>query len=51
MALYVKYSTQIYNIYLNYVAPEDIHVYSIDEVIMDVTNYLDTYRLTPGSWP
>ena len=46
MALYVKYSTQIYNIYLNYVAPEDIHVYSIDEVIMDVTNYLDTYRLT-----
>ena len=47
MALYVKYSTQIYNIYLNYVAPEDIHVYSIDEVIMDVTNYLDTYRLTP----
>ena len=47
MALYVKYSTQIYNIYLNYVAPEDIHVYSIDEVIMDVTNYLDTYRLPP----
>ena len=36
MALYVKYSTQIYNIYLNYVAPEDIHVYSIDEVIMDI---------------
>lgn len=47
MALYMEYSTRIYNIYLKYIAPEDIHVYSIDEVIMDVTNYLDTYRLTP----
>lgn len=46
MALYMEYSTRIYNIYLKYIAPEDIHVYSIDEVIMDVTNYLDTYRLT-----
>jgi DNA polymerase V len=40
MALYVKYSTQIYGIYLKYVAPEDIIVYSIDEVFMDVTGYL-----------
>lgn len=46
MALYMEYSTRIYNIYLKYVAPEDIHVYSIDEVFMDVTDYLDTYRLT-----
>lgn len=46
MALYMEYSTRIYNIYLKYIAPEDIHVYSIDEVIMDVTNYLDAYRLT-----
>lgn len=40
MAKYVEYSTRIYNIYLQYVAPEDIHVYSIDEVFMDVTDYL-----------
>lgn len=40
MALYMEYSTKIYNIYLNYVAPEDIHVYSVDEVFMDVTHYL-----------
>ncbi len=46
MALYLEYSTRIYNTYLKYVAPEDIHVYSIDEVFIDVTNYLDTYRLT-----
>ncbi|MEG2989295.1 MAG: DNA methylase [Oscillospiraceae bacterium] len=46
MALYMKRSTEIYNVYLNYIAPEDIHVYSIDEVFMDVTNYLDTYRCT-----
>lgn len=46
MALYMKYSTQIYQIYLKYVAPEDIHVYSIDEVFMDVTHYLNTYRMT-----
>lgn len=46
MAFYMEYSTRIYHIYLNYIAPEDIHVYSIDEVIMDVTQYLDTYRLT-----
>ena len=47
MALYMEYSTRIYDIYLKYIAPEDIHVYSIDEVFLDVTGYLDTYRLTP----
>ena len=47
MALYMEYSTRIYNVYMKYVAPEDIVVYSIDEVFMDVTNYLDTYKLTP----
>ncbi|MCH5345407.1 MAG: DNA methylase [Acetatifactor sp.] len=46
MAFYMEYSTVIYNIYLKYIAPEDIHVYSIDEVFMDVTHYLQTYRLT-----
>lgn len=46
MALYMKYSTNIYNIYLKYVAPEDIHVYSIDEVFMDVGSYLETYRMS-----
>lgn len=45
MALYMEYSTKIYNIYLKYVAPEDIHVYSIDEVMMDVTSYLRTYGM------
>ena len=47
MAKYIKYSTQIYKIYLKYIAPEDIHVYSIDEVFMDVTAYLRTYKMTP----
>ena len=46
MSYYMDYSTRIYNIYLKYVAPEDIHVYSIDEVFMDVTNYLQTYNLS-----
>jgi DNA polymerase V len=46
MAKYMEYSTRIYNIYLKYVAPEDIHVYSIDEVFMDVTHYLQTANLT-----
>ncbi len=46
MALYIKYSTKIYGIYLRYIAPEDIHVYSIDEVFMDVTHYLAMYKLT-----
>ncbi len=47
MAFYIEYSRRIYEIYLRYIAPEDIHVYSIDEVIMDVTSYLDTYGLSP----
>ncbi|MGN0438850.1 MAG: DNA methylase [Lachnospiraceae bacterium] len=47
MALYIEYSTRIYNIYLRYIAPEDIHVYSIDEVFIDVTNYLHIYKLEP----
>lgn len=46
MAHYMECSTKIYHIYLKYVAPEDIHVYSIDEVFMDVTAYLKTYNLT-----
>lgn len=48
MTLYMEYSTRIYKIYLKYVAPEDLHVYSIDEVFMDVTHYLDAYRMTAG---
>ena len=47
MAFYMEYSTRIYDIYLKYVAPEDIHVYSIDEVFMDVTHYLAAYQMTP----
>lgn len=47
MALYMEYSTRIYNIYLRYIAPEDIHVYSIDEVFIDVTHYLKIYGLSP----
>jgi DNA polymerase V len=46
MANYMEYSTRIYNIYLKYIAPEDIHVYSIDEVLIDVTDYLNTYTLS-----
>ena len=45
MAKYMEISTQIYNVYLKYIAPEDIHVYSIDEVFIDVTSYLNTYHL------
>lgn len=47
MAFYLEYSTIIYNVYLKYIASEDIHVYSIDEVFMDVTHYLKTYGMTP----
>lgn len=47
MALYMDYSTRIYQVYMKYVAPEDIIVYSIDEVFMDVTNYLNIYGLSP----
>ena len=46
MAHYMAFSAKIYEIYLKYVAPEDIHVYSIDEVFMDVTAYLGTYKMT-----
>ncbi|MBS1479205.1 MAG: DNA methylase [Christensenellaceae bacterium] len=46
MAYYMEYSTRIYSIYMKYIAPEDIIVYSIDEVFMDVTNYLNTYKLS-----
>ena len=50
MARYMKISTQIYQIYLKYVAPEDIHVYSIDEVFIDATNYLSTYHQSPRAF-
>ena len=46
MAHYLDWSTKIYRVYLKYVAPEDIYPYSIDEVFMDVTYYLDTYNMT-----
>ena len=46
MRLYEEYSSRIYATYLKYVAPEDIIVYSIDEVFIDVTNYLHTYGMT-----
>ena len=46
MAKYIEYSTRIYGIYMKHIAPEDIHVYSIDEVFMDVTAYLETYNMT-----
>lgn len=46
MAKYMEWSARIYQVYLKYIAPEDIHVYSIDEVMMDVTNYLPTAKMT-----
>ena len=45
MNKYMKYSTDIYNVYLKYFSPEDIYVYSIDEVFIDVTHYLQTYQM------
>ena len=45
MAKYMEYSTRIYQIYLRYFAPEDMHVYSVDEVFMDATRYLSTYKM------
>ena len=45
MNKYMKYSTEIYNIYLKYFSPDDIYVYSIDEVFIDVTHYLQTYKM------
>ena len=46
MAHYIKYSTRIYEVYLKYIAPEDIHVYSIDEVFIDATHYLKMYQMS-----
>ena len=47
MARYMEYSSRIYAVYLKYIAPEDIHVYSIDEVFMDVTSYLKMNNMSP----
>ena len=47
MELYMEYAAKIYKVYLDYIAPEDMHVYSIDEVFLDVTHYLGKYGLTP----
>lgn len=46
MARYMEWSTRIYEVYLKYIAPEDIHVYSIDEVFIDAAQYLDLYQLS-----
>lgn len=46
MAKYIEVSANIYETYLKYISPEDIHVYSIDEVFMDITTYLDLYHLS-----
>lgn len=46
MAKYIEYSTLIYSIYLKYIAPRDIHIYSIDEVFINATPYLNTYSMT-----
>ena len=46
MSYYIEYSTRIYNVYLKYIAPEDMHVYSIDEVMIDASRYLGTYGIT-----
>lgn len=46
MAKYMEYSTRIYQIYLRYFAPEDMHVYSVDEVFMDATRYLSNYKMS-----
>lgn len=47
MSYYMKYSKRIYNIYLKYFSPEDIYSYSIDEVFIEITHYLKTYKMTP----
>lgn len=47
MSFYMQYSAKVYGVYLKYIAPEDILVYSIDEVFIDVTKYLKTYKKTP----
>lgn len=47
MQLYIDYAAEIYGVYLDYVSPEDMYVYSIDEVFLDVTHYLRRYGFTP----
>ncbi len=47
MQLYIDYAAKIYSIYMHYISKEDIHVYSIDEAFMDVTDYLELYHMTP----
>ncbi|MBQ9272705.1 MAG: DNA repair protein [Mogibacterium sp.] len=47
MNLYMEYAAEIYKVYLDYIAPEDMHVYSIDEVFIDVTRYLKRYGMDP----
>ena len=47
MKYYMQYSTKIYTVYLKWFSEEDIFVYSIDEVFIDITNYLETYKMTP----
>lgn len=47
MQYYIDYAAKIYGVYIKYISPDDIHVYSIDEVFIDVTNYLDRYNKTP----
>ena len=47
MRKYIEYSANIYSIYLKYISKDDIHVYSIDEAFLDVTNYLKLYKMTP----
>ena len=46
MSKYMRYSTDIFNLYMKYIAPEDIHVYSVDEIFADVTHYLNTYHMS-----
>ena len=46
MAYYIEYSTRVYEVYLKYIAPEDIYPYSIDEVFIDATDYLESYKMT-----
>lgn len=48
MKLYIDYSSKIYNVYLKYVSSDDIYVYSIDEVFIDITNYLGVYKMSPN---
>lgn len=47
MGLYIKYAADIYGVYLDYISADDMHVYSVDEVFLDVTRYLGMYGFTP----